>query len=106
MKTIILCLGMLMATIVMHAQQVSHQLNLSTNDITIVQTSEYDAVSIQDANPLVGQEHAGKPGLPVMHINLLLPAGAVATGVNISGSHSQLSVFMLIFGYTINFLYF
>ncbi len=90
MKWLISLLSMLilMSGSVM-AQQITKQFSFSENDIQTIQSGEYDIIRLSGTDYLEGEEHAGKPQLPVKHFKLLLPQGASATDIDLSITSEQ-----------------
>lgn len=75
----------------LYAQQITYQMNFSTNDVEISEIDGYDHIALVNQDQLQGEENAGEPQLPVKYFNLLLPQGATASSVNISvGQETQI----------------
>src|SRR5690606_16210625 len=82
----LLSLNMLWTTLIVNAQQLTHQVTFNINDVEIVSNDGYDIVRLKDGGIMESEENAGEPQLPVISINLLLPEGAVATSVSIAST--------------------
>ena len=82
----LLSLNMLWTTLIVNAQQLTHQVTFNINDVEIVSNDGYDIVRLKDGGIMESEENAGEPQLPVISINLLLPEGAVATSVTITAT--------------------
>lgn len=81
----LLYIGLLLLSISAQAQ-ISEQVNFSLNEVEIIQTNNYDRVYLKDGTLLTGESYVGQPQLPVAQVNILLPKGATATNVSITGS--------------------
>lgn len=82
----LLSLNMLWTTLIVNAQQLTHQVTFNINDVEIVSNDGYDIVRLNDGGIMESGENAGEPQLPVISINLLLPEGAVATSVSVAST--------------------
>lgn len=79
----IMLLGILVFCFASQAQQVTHQVTFNVNDVEMTEVNGYDMVNLINAGFIDNEENAGKPQLPVISINLLLPEGAETTAVTI-----------------------
>lgn len=85
-KYIVLLSSIFVFCFTSQAQQLTHQVTFSTNDVEITQVNGYDRVRLVNGGYIDGEENAGEPQLPLISINLLLPEGAVATTVTVTST--------------------
>lgn len=83
-KQLLLSIIFLLMGSILSAQQLSQSFAFTVNELTFSQTGEYDRVNMPESSYLIGEQYAGQPQLPVKSFNLLLPAGAKATGVSVT----------------------
>lgn len=74
----------------LNAQQLTQNFTFSPDDVQTSAADVYDVVMMEDESGLMGEEHAGKPQLPVKQFKLLLPQNASATNVSITINSEQL----------------
>ncbi len=89
MKTFILTTSLFFMVLSIQAQQITKQITFSMGDVKTMQNGNYDIIRLKNTSIIVGEEYAGKPQLPVAHVNILLPKGATVTNVSITGQPSQ-----------------
>jgi len=71
------------------AQQITQQFTFTSNDVQTVQSGGFDVVGLPDDSYLQGEEHAGRPQLPLIQFKLLLPQGASASDVILTINSEQ-----------------
>lgn len=85
-KHIVLLSSILVFCFASRAQQLTHQITFSTNDVEITEVNGYDMVRLVNGGFIESEENAGEPQLPLISINLLLPEGAEATSVTVTST--------------------